>query len=830
MTLEYTALGVTENYHFNDNKGLTSFRDQFLYTSGSACDHCHLQALLQPMPVLFRDLSIYSDDDLISDIRPAWELVAPASFHNGPFPVSKLWISWVTQALVAVQLTDGTVFKFYEHTEDDVSIPEVPSSCLCSSKLDVFILIHTSVDVDSANLQESLILAKGFLDNYNISDNKVNAALIGFGSTPKIISPLSSDRVGLENLLDISNWELSGQTGIVSAFETVGEMISSSSRSTASKMIVVIWNGNNPDSIITKSGANNLDQAASEFVDVVRALPTDTSVVVLGYEWRTTLNSFVDNAVTANIPQSVFKVINLQSSQHIALASQGVAGVSCSFEKRTFECCDYFGCGSCILPSTTAGGRNCSVSVPNPCKEYTCSPPNKGCHLSPKCPASDGCTTYTCDAENGGTCIANSTACKGKCTVKADCDICNGETCTEEGCAVDPNPEASPCDDGDFCTTDFCVNNKCVHTFTTCDVPANLQDLKCIDYVCKHNQCQGIVDPICDVSTDPDCVIYWSQWSACTGTCPVVGTRNRIQYTQGSSCPVQEVLAEQKEHCLLDCDGTSDGEEYSSYLTLFLGCKEKLTEPTWAVYLGYVNSGEYHNIQVGDRNKISIGGNVRQVANQPVMFLPGFSPVLFTVPITDIENEELTDITWTVDGKSISVTTTSISECPPGVDLLYEVKLLNTAVGMENIERVVYENLLNLIPNIENHRLDVEIVKINESKKRATEMTHEVRVRIDEGDYPLYDANNFVRSVRFLKSIDISDSLEGLEGYVGKHEGDLRIVTSSLGIRDPSYDDKLGGCVFFYSPFFYYFLRFPLFFVLYFVKFFPYFLLIFQGS
>eukprot|EP00007_Cunea_sp_BSH-02190019_P004147 CAMPEP_0174228910 /NCGR_PEP_ID=MMETSP0417-20130205/6_1 /TAXON_ID=242541 /ORGANISM="Mayorella sp, Strain BSH-02190019" /LENGTH=2177 /DNA_ID=CAMNT_0015306395 /DNA_START=208 /DNA_END=6741 /DNA_ORIENTATION=+ len=117
------------------------------------------------------------------------------------------------------------------------------------------------------------------------------------------------------------------------------------------------------------------------------------------------------------------------------------------------------------------------------------------------CPPEPGTPGKWTQIRYNGQCL-----CQPECDTDADCVPsvpCGKAFCLENACIDDPEP---PCDDGDLCTVDECVNNKCVHTDKVCE-----SELACSKSVCDP------ADGLCHPVSIEDCLacFYFTNCTEC---------------------------------------------------------------------------------------------------------------------------------------------------------------------------------------------------------------------------------------------------------------------------------------------------------------------------
>eukprot|EP01126_Amoeba_proteus_P003801 TRINITY_DN1127_c0_g2_i12.p1 TRINITY_DN1127_c0_g2~~TRINITY_DN1127_c0_g2_i12.p1 ORF type:complete len:670 (-),score=89.07 TRINITY_DN1127_c0_g2_i12:199-2208(-) len=450
------------------------------------------------------------------------------------------------------------------------------------------------------------------------------------------------------------------------------------------------------------------------------------------------------------------------------------------------RCCDLCICDNCAFPSLVQN-PGCPPPTLDPCSNYTCTTED-GCRVGPKCPP-NGCTTFTC---MDGSCVADSSACKGTCKLTEDCDFCNNEVCTVDGCTVSSTP-LNYCDDGMACTTDFCVNRQCSHVRKTCQTPVVDQN-KCRVYNCLLGDCVPDVDPSCVISDDPNCTYAWSQWTACRGRCPMaVGTRSRTQLSQGSCTVSRNTTVNQP--CLLDCGGP--GPITSEPTKPFEICWEYLPDQTWAAYLGFTNpTNDYQNVLLGSLNKITVNDRVVHVDGQPTIFPPGTSP--FFVSVVRPSSETSVKIAWKLRDYTISFHAhedSTISECPPDISLLYEIQIMEPNPGyfqLKEAQALIAENIGELISKDIYFRVKLapnNTANTNDPNRKTSNYFVFITMT---GENPMYHANAFVIDV-MVGNIRLADTLIGVGATPTDDNGGIHMVVNSLGISPSSIQHDLDG-------------------------------------
>jgi hypothetical protein len=192
------------------------------------------------------------------------------------------------------------------------------------------------------------------------------------------------------------------------------------------------------------------------------------------------------------------------------------AKIGCVFTHNAFPCSD----GNACTQGDTCQNAACKSNAPvvcndgNACTNDACNPAT-GCVFSPNavtcddgnvctsgdacknascqsgvlqaCADGNPCTHDVCDAKTGCVFPPRSGACDDadSCTLS---DVCNNGAC-QPG-------QPMPCNDGNFCTTDACVNGKgCVFSFTTS--PCDDGNACTSQSVCAQGECVGTAATTC---------------------------------------------------------------------------------------------------------------------------------------------------------------------------------------------------------------------------------------------------------------------------------------------------------------------------------------------
>ncbi|HEY2773809.1 MAG TPA: hypothetical protein VGK20_07130 [Candidatus Binatia bacterium] len=137
----------------------------------------------------------------------------------------------------------------------------------------------------------------------------------------------------------------------------------------------------------------------------------------------------------------------------------------CSHNPNTATCDDGQFCTTgdhCSAGSCVGTARNCSDN--NVCTTDSCDEANDRCvNTNNTNSCDDGLFCTTGDTCSGGVCAGTPRSCN-------DNNVCTDDSCNEDTNACVNTPNASSCDDGQFCTTgDHCSAGSCVGTAVNCD-------------------------------------------------------------------------------------------------------------------------------------------------------------------------------------------------------------------------------------------------------------------------------------------------------------------------------------------------------------------------
>lgn len=212
------------------------------------------------------------------------------------------------------------------------------------------------------------------------------------------------------------------------------------------------------------------------------------------------------------------------SSGHLDTGSSGSSGASGSSG-------DPAGCTGCTAQQICAQGKcqDLPAACPCPLESYcelstnTC---KVGCAAQGQCSSGRYCDleSRTCktgclvdDAECGQGKICQAHACVLGCRSDAGCGnaslLCEGGMCVAK-CTSCP-------DDGNLCTTDTCVRDKCVHAPVTNGTACAADTNECTVDSCQSGMCAHLaatVLTICDKANTPNNGMFTPEARACTGT------------------------------------------------------------------------------------------------------------------------------------------------------------------------------------------------------------------------------------------------------------------------------------------------------------------------
>jgi hypothetical protein len=212
--------------------------------------------------------------------------------------------------------------------------------------------------------------------------------------------------------------------------------------------------------------------------------------------------------------------------------------------------CDDYGLDKCLASYTCTDGG--CVPTPNSavecvsdgdtaCSFNQCEPDSGECKPTvltegTECDDANICTEQeSCDSE--GVCVGQA----------LDCD--DGNTCTDsscdplQGCAPQPLPEESSCDDGDGCTLDeACYGGECKTLNSDCSCVVNadcpqVEDLCLGGYACLSGNCVKEEDVVCSVNPN---LCRLNVCDSDTGECSTIDAPGDTVCTDGDLCTLDD--------------------------------------------------------------------------------------------------------------------------------------------------------------------------------------------------------------------------------------------------------------------------------------------------
>jgi hypothetical protein len=531
------ADNYTELYVFNTDGGYNilsltgQFTYQYLYKTSATCP-CETNALQYGMPAFFIDanpLAALSTTKIPYWVRPSpgnTELKRPdactkyfSSFDfyipiNGAnqayYLANQFWVDSTSKP------AGMTINDFQQRTFTFTNIKSVPtktlalkpptSGCKCAKLLDLVISLDRSGSVQVSQWKDELAFTKNLTAGFEYGPNKCNVGITNWNAaqwnTLDITSGISDTTVSSA----VNSMQCCGTppatsgsccccgTPIGGGLYAAGKMMLTSSRTKATKVIAILTDGcqnhiwdplANPPAISCGCSSEkacetntNCTSDITKWYNWIQKNIPGCKVIAIGVGTQATICPSQLLLAAGNDPTMVFQP---QSWSDLVTIVQTISATACTADNVLCPgCCGICTCGICYAPKNCfdqdkcnkgaipQGSQCCGVDpvicTPPPCQSAVCDP-KQGCLYTPlKCKVASTCSEWFCN---------NSTVVCQQRPITPVPLACQNKT-------VPQCEDNTDCNDRTNCTTDACVNGKCVYTAITC--PAST---KCSFTSCK---------------------------------------------------------------------------------------------------------------------------------------------------------------------------------------------------------------------------------------------------------------------------------------------------------------------------------------------------------
>jgi hypothetical protein len=535
------ADGYTELYIFNQDNGYNTgsltgqFTYQYLYKTSNTCP-CETNALQYGMPALFIDAtplaatspytnikywtnSIPANTDLKrADATTKYfinpNFIIPINGYDSPYYLANEF--WVDANNVPAGMTildfQKRTFTFTTVTTATCgTLPVKPptTGCKCAKLLDLVISLDRSGSISVSQWKTEHSFTKNLTQAFEYGVDKANAGVVNWNAATWDTLPITSGNTDTKVSSTINSMTCCGTppattgsccccgTPIGGGLWKAGNMMLTSTRTKATKVIVLLTDGcqnhiwdplGNPQA---KSCGCSSELACqnntacrndiTKWYNWVRDNIPGVKVIVIGVGTSANICPSQLLLAAGNDPTKVFQP---QSWADLLTIVQSISATACTTDNVLCPgCCGICTCGVCYAPVNCFDQDACNKGVVLPGSGgISC------CGVEPVVCTPPPCKFALCDRKLG--CVYNDLKCKANTTcLEYYCDD-TSVVCASRPITPVPQPcknitlvqcvDASDCNDRTNCTTDTCVNGKCVYTDISC--PAST---KCEYTTCK---------------------------------------------------------------------------------------------------------------------------------------------------------------------------------------------------------------------------------------------------------------------------------------------------------------------------------------------------------
>jgi hypothetical protein len=399
------------------------------------------------------------------------------------------------------------------------SLPLAPpaTGCKCGKLLDMVISLDRSGSVQVSQWKSELAFTKNLTQAFDYGPDKANVGIVNWNANQWNTIPITSGTSatvvnGAVNAMTCCGTPPASNptsaccccgTPIGGGLWAAGNMMATSTRTKATKVICLLTDGcqnhiwdpsiSDPTKRAISCGCTsekacetntNCTGDITKWYNWVQDNIPGTKVIVIGVGTASTICPSQLLLAAGNDPTRVYQP---QSWADLITIVQSISATACTTDNVPCPgCCGICTCGVCFAPS------NCTDQ--DKCNKGYIAPGSTCCGVDPVICTPDPCHSVYCDPNIG--CVQKPITCKPYDATAQPPELCREFYCDNTTITCKPRarlpvPSAcvnqnvsecinsTECVDLTNCTTDACVNGKCVHTQITCPLSTQCSITSC---------------------------------------------------------------------------------------------------------------------------------------------------------------------------------------------------------------------------------------------------------------------------------------------------------------------------------------------------------------